>query len=422
MRSSLIGCAALLLAQSVAAQSAALSRFVGLYMTPTNGPVIVYAATDSMLGVGFEDGEVRGLKASGNRWVYGAGLGVFAPEQGSMEFVTNAAGVATAVTWAANNQTPVTAKRVALREDSVQFRSGSATLAGSIIMPVETPRSAVVFLHGSDKETREGSRAFAYAMAARGVAALIFDKRSTGQSTGTLDGATFAELAADAAGAVATLRAHPTLGALPIGLFGPSQGSWIALETTRQRTDIGFLILQSGDVTTPLEQEMFRGGESLRRVRQVPEEDVRELTEYRRMKFMVAITGQGQTELDRRTAEVREKSWFRFVGGGLPNRAFWAANGLYDPAPALAAYTGPVLAVFGERDSYKDVARNAAGMRGALTRAGNPASRVEVMPSSNHGIFVTATGLPLEREMPQLSRLAPGYISLIVDFAAARRR
>ncbi len=423
MRTLFVAGAAILCARLTLAQLPALSGHVGLYTTPAGRTLIVYAVSDSMMGIGFGDGEVRGLKISGNRWAYGPSLGVFTPQQGTIDFVTDPAGVATAVRWTEADQPAVLATRVALVEDSVQFGvGGGARLAGSVIMPATTPSSTVVFLHGSDKETREGSRALAYAMAAQGVATLIYDKRSTGQSTGTLDGATFAELADDAAGAVAFLRAHPTVGTLPIGIFGPSQGSWIALETTRRRSDVDFLILQSGDVTTPLEQEMFRGAESLRRVLQVPESDVRELTDYRRMKFMVAITGQGQATLDLRTAEVRERAWFRYVGANLPNRSFWVPNGLYDPAPALAAYRGPVLAVLGERDSYKDVTRNADGMRSLLARAGNPASRVVVMPQANHGIFVTNTGLPLDREMAQLSRLAPGYVQLLVEFARARTR
>lgn len=423
MRSLFVAAAAILFARQTVTRPPGPSGLVGLYTTPAGGTLIVYAPSDSTLGIGFGDGEVRGLKGSRNRWAYGPSLGVFTPQQGTIVFVTNPAGFATAVRWTAVGQPAVVALRVALAEESVQFGGGDgARLAGSLIMPATTPSSTVVFLHGSDKETREGSRALAYAMAAQGVATLIYDKRSTGQSTGTLDGATFAELADDAAGAVAFLRAHPTVGTLPIGIFGPSQGSWIALETTRRRADVDFLILQSGDVTTPLAQEMFRGAESLRRVLQVPESDVRELTDYRRMKFMVAITGQGQATLDQRTAEVRERAWFRYVGANLPNRSFWVPNGLYDPAPALAAYRGPVLAVFGERDSYKDVTRNADGMRSALTRAGNPASRVVVMPQSNHGIFVTSTGLPLDREMALLSRLAPGYIQLLVEFAREHHR
>jgi pimeloyl-ACP methyl ester carboxylesterase len=104
------------------------------------------------------------------------------------------------------------------------------------------------------------------------------------------------------------------------------------------------------------------------------------------------------------------------VGDKLPNKEFWRPNGLYDPLPALRAFQGPVLAVFGARDTTKDVDANTRLMRAAFEKGGNPRATVLVIPDANHGLFETHTGLPLERELPSLTRMAPGYLDALSEW------
>lgn len=130
------------------------------------------------------------------------------------------------------------------------------------------------------------------------------------------------------------------------------------------------------------------------------------------------MTGAKPTGWDDALGAARRASWFPLTDDGLPPRDFWAPNGAYDPIPALRAYRGPVLAVFGGRDLTKDVTRNATLMRDVLAQSGNPHSSVRVIDDANHGLFETKTGLPLELELPSLTRIAPGYFETITAFLA----
>jgi alpha-beta hydrolase superfamily lysophospholipase len=68
----------------------------------------------------------------------------------------------------------------------------------------------------------------ANAFARRGIAALIYDKRGVGTSTGQWRDAAFAELVGDASAAVEALRSRPQISPDRVGIHGHSQGGTIA--------------------------------------------------------------------------------------------------------------------------------------------------------------------------------------------------
>jgi len=71
----------------------------------------------------------------------------------------------------------------------------------------------VVFLHGSGSEGRWASRYLGTQLATHGIAALIFDKRGVGGSTGDWRRATLDDLAGDGVAAVARLLQEPRIAA-----------------------------------------------------------------------------------------------------------------------------------------------------------------------------------------------------------------
>ena len=394
------------------------AALVGLYRLPSGEPVIVWSPHDGRLAIGYGGGQVRMLDGAGAERSYGPSFGVVTPPEGSIRFVIGADGHANALMWRPAGGAEVMGGRVPLREREVTFKGAGVRLSGTVIVPEgETPSAAVVFLHGSEPETREPSRVFAYALASRGIASLIYDKRGTGASPAASTEASFTDLAKDALAGVSLLKRDPLVRADRIGLFGPSQGAWVALAATQKAPDIAFLVLQSGDATTPLEQELYRGAQLIRATGKASEEEIRLAVEFRRKKFMYAITGKGRDAYEGALKLARAASWWNYTGGaGLPDTSFWKPNGLFDPVPALTAYRGAVLAVFGDRDTNKDAAGNAATMRRLFQAHGNPNTSVVVFERANHGIFETLTGLPLEKELPQLTRLAPGYIDTLTSW------
>ncbi len=51
-----------------------------------------------------------------------------------------------------------------------------------------------------------------------------------------------------------------------------------------------------------------------------------------------------------------------------------------------------MLAIFGERDTQADPIQGVHAYREALEQAGNPASRVEIVPGVNHAMILAETG------------------------------
>src|SRR5262245_56628845 len=76
-----------------------------------------------------------------------------------------------------------TGESTGTRTDEILFVSHGDRLSGSLVLPRQQPiRAALVFVHGSGKQTRNLALAERFANA--GIAALVYDKRGAGKSGG----------------------------------------------------------------------------------------------------------------------------------------------------------------------------------------------------------------------------------------------
>jgi uncharacterized protein len=148
-----------------------------------------------------------------------------------------------------------------LRTEEVEFPSHGATLSGSIVFPAGETHAAVVFIHGSGKQSR--SLHWAERFAKDGIAALVYDKRGAGKSGGEYEGnqsvseKNISLLADDASAALRKLAAHPSLKGKPVGFAGISQAGWIA-PVAAQRNDLAkFLVIWSGPVCKVSEEDIY---------------------------------------------------------------------------------------------------------------------------------------------------------------------
>jgi len=148
-----------------------------------------------------------------------------------------------------------------LRTEEVEFVSHGTTLSGSIVLPDGEIHAAVVFIHGSGKQTR--NLAWAERFAKDGIAALVYDKRGAGKSGGEYEGnqsvseKNISLLADDAVSAMRRLSTHPLLKAIPIGFTGISQAGWIAPLAAERSGLAKFLVLWSGPVCKVSEEDIF---------------------------------------------------------------------------------------------------------------------------------------------------------------------
>lgn len=146
------------------------------------------------------------------------------------------------------------AERIALDVIDTEFESDGLTLAGRLVLPQGTePVPIAVWVHGSE---RDSARDWAYAqrtMPAQGVGIFVYDKRGTGASEGQYS-QDFDALAGDAARALQRARelAGPRAGR--VGLFGGSQGGWVA-PLAATMGDADFVMVGFGMMVAPTDED-----------------------------------------------------------------------------------------------------------------------------------------------------------------------
>ncbi len=148
--------------------------------------------------------------------------------------------------------------RLPLHEENIEFMRDTFTLRGSFVRPAPNGRHpAVLLLNGSGPSSRGMLAIFGGIFAANGVAALVYDKRGTGMSTGTYTTDDFLALSEDVRAGLRYLRSRADVDTTRIGILGTSQGVYTALMVAAGDPGIRFIIASSGGAF-PAEQEIFR--------------------------------------------------------------------------------------------------------------------------------------------------------------------
>ena len=143
------------------------------------------------------------------------------------------------------------------RAEEVSFVSRDGTrLTGTLFLPSRGRRhAAVVVTHGSGRTGRSGFyghiRFLAEAYARAGIAALIYDKRGTGDSAGDWEQANLDDLADDAAAALQYLAGRADIRADRLGLSGSSQAGWVLPMAASRFPNVRSLQMRSGSAPRP---------------------------------------------------------------------------------------------------------------------------------------------------------------------------
>ena len=153
------------------------------------------------------------------------------------------------------------------RLEEVRLQNGEVTLAGTLYVPSGTgPHPAVIFIHGSGDDSRENYRYYADILARRGIAALIYDKRGVGASTGSWRASPFSVLADDALAGINFLKGHAAIDAKRIGAWGGSEGAVIAHWIATRSSDVAFIVMQAATGVSFARQNLYQNERQLRTV------------------------------------------------------------------------------------------------------------------------------------------------------------
>lgn len=279
---------------------------------------------------------------------------------------------------------------VSVLEEEKIFESGASKLSGTLYLAQDRkPQSAIVVTHAAAAPLRDLPlyQHLKAMLPALGIAVFIYDRRGSGKSEGDLQTSDYTLLADDAIAAVRMLKADPRIDPQRVGIWGLSQGGWLALLAASRSSEPAFIISASAPLVSPDVQMMFRSINSLR-VHGYPQADIEQMTATRK-----AVDDYMRGTGDRATAQrlvdsAKTKPWFKllYMGETVADRATsrWRKEIEFDPLRTLDGIKIPALVIYGALDPVVPVAISAERLRVAY-----PKLDVVVIAGADHAMQVS---------------------------------
>ncbi|WP_433479423.1 alpha/beta hydrolase family protein [Spirillospora sp. CA-142024] len=252
--------------------------------------------------------------------------------------------------------------------------AGGLTLHGTVLAPAAKgpSRPGVVLVTGSGSGVpREHLLTEATEFARRGLAVLIYDKRSEGYTQFRRD---YSELADDALGGLRALRARPGVDPAKVGLWGLSEGGWVAPLAASRSAGAAFVIVVGGNAMTPIRQQNWN-----------------ESYDLRRAGVSGSLVDRGKPALARLAGDA-----------GMFAEAYFDAQGV------LQRVRQPLLGIWGEHDLQTPPEDNPPLFARALRRGGNTHYTFRFFAGADHAAHLTPDG-----GVTRGAELAPGYADLV---------
>lgn len=236
----------------------------------------------------------------------------------------------------------------------------------------------------------------------RGIAVCRFDRRG--------DDVPLDDQVEDAMSAFAALAERADIDRTRIGLFGFSQGAWVAPLAASRHPEIAFLVLVASTGVSPSAQMLYgtakqarlagHGDESAARIVRAR----RVVDEWRRGNVPLATA---QREVDAIAAE----PWFAhaWLPRHLDGAGSWPDMD-FAPEEIFSRVRVPVLLFYGEDDEWQPIDESVAAWRRAAERAGNADVTVVRLAGTGHA--------PTLGGREEIDAIAPEYERTLVDWLA----
>ena len=265
--------------------------------------------------------------------------------------------------------------------EELQIEGDGFTLATSYSPAGPT---ALVALHGAGEGTRESLslRHLHELLPPHGIGVVTFDRRGEGESTGDATRGRF-DLQAD--DALAVLRA---IGAERSGVFGYSQGGWIAPLAAARSDDVAFLVLVASIGVTPSEQMMVAVERQLRLAGYGDDVVDRALDLRRRFEHWIhAVAPEPDEQLAGDLLAAVDEPWAGqlWLPPSLLDQEgvrLWIEEMDYDPRPTFEQVRVPTLSFYGELDSWAPVEASVSAWRDAR----GDGVELVVIPGAEHDL------------------------------------
>ncbi|MEM6268634.1 MAG: alpha/beta hydrolase [Bacteroidota bacterium] len=311
----------------------------------------------------------------------------------------------------------------AYRVTAVRIPGEGVELGGHLHEPIRNPtKTAVIIVGGRGC----GAGATAYDLYAKffrkyGVAALAYNKRGSGRSTGDCEAATITDLARDLVSVRDFLADHPR-GFEKIGVLGQSAGAWV-MARAEEMTDFDFMVSVAGPATSVKEQQELALKNGIK-FYELSDSAAAQLRTYQDLLLNGKPTAKTFKKMTALLEVAPKTGWDKLLeGNDIPADAeaiasLWVRRHTYDPAEVLKNYARPYLAFLGDRDWMVPSATNRERLKGFFSGERSKLLQIVVAYDGEHGMEMQARYVSLAdgEKYWHFYRISPQVRIALVEF------
>lgn len=276
-------------------------------------------------------------------------------------------------------------------------------VAATLALPEgDGPHPTVIVVHGSGDSSRttEPYAFWADFLPRHGFAAVIYDKRGNGESTGDWRKVGFEPRARDVAMIADLLAARDDIAQGRIGLLAVSQGGWVGGLAASYSENISYLLRIAAPAVSALEADTYALVWQMRRDGFRAEEIDAAVAVWREEADLTRHLDSEEhwERYDRIIRDARSERWFDASGYTALTREDWFGEWYgkvldHDPRGLLEASDLPMLWMYGAEDSQSDVQKNVAVL-GEYRNQMAKDLEVLVYPDAGHGLLTAGESFP----------------------------
>ncbi len=291
-------------------------------------------------------------------------------------------------------------------EERIEFTSQNDSIVGYLSKPIETNQFPVVVVLHSASHSHHDNDIYNHLedqLVKNGIGVFTYDRRGSGESTGDFNTASLETLAKDALNAIEKLKTRDDVDKDKIGLFGISQGGWLApLAFSINSNDISFMILVSSSGVSPARQMEYSAVTTLK-INGYSNETIDTA------KYLRNITNEYyRGNRDREKTQVvidkyKEEPWFQDVylpwRGNLPKDVGitkWIHEMDFNPTEYFETVTIPIILFYGETDRWVPPAESINVWENALKKAKNNQFEIYRIKNSGHMMILNEDNNPTQ--------------------------
>jgi pimeloyl-ACP methyl ester carboxylesterase/ketosteroid isomerase-like protein len=301
--------------------------------------------------------------------------------------------------------------------------SSGINLGSTLFLPKKPNGKAIVFVHGSNAQDRNGYASIirlpADVLARNGITVLTYDKQGVGSSSGNWEGESFEQLAEDALAGIRYLKSNKQLTLIKIGLAGSSQAGWIIAKAVEKNPAVDFVLTigAAGSGVSVTEQNLYNT-RALMECQNFTAAQIGTALKQQKLFYDYLLHKSDGKELDEFTITAAKDSLVRdwlypgTAGIDFNNKNQWytALEIEYDPVAAWKKYTKPALMLFSEFD---DATPTAIILKNLKT-LNKKNITIKVLPQSQH-IGLLTDGL-CNTDLSNLDKFHPDFFSVMINW------